>query len=213
MKINNKLQIGTLLVLASVLGFGLLANAQDLSQSFKQQELQNPASVVPQQMININQDGHAIVRGKLVSVTNGILAIKAWGVTITVDVSKANKAGDIVSFAAGDFVGVQGKMDENNLGNIVADTAKDWSATSTQNDINNQDQGLPQGPIHQVPKQNQMRGEPKMNYGSSTVNGVGSKLQNGQNPQPNQQAEQSQQEKTGGFGSKVGSFFKGIFGR
>lgn len=131
----------------TMLSFVMMASAQDAQRSGQLmmggqrpgQQGQKPGQGGQEQgkrqgppiVVTIDANGHALVRGKLVSVSGTSLTVKSWGMQFTVDASKAQITGsvkDISSFVAGDVVGVQGMLDEGGSGTITAENVRDWGA-------------------------------------------------------------------------------------
>jgi hypothetical protein len=140
--------IGALLASAGVLGLGVLAYAQsapgmsgpNASGISGMQEPQGGGNnsgasgrrQAPPIVITVDVNGHALIRGTLVSSAGTTLTVKSWGMQFTVDASNARIVGNATSvslFAAGDIIGVQGVMDENNPGTVTAATVRDWGTT------------------------------------------------------------------------------------
>ena len=86
----------------------------------------------PPIVLTIDANGHALVRGTLVSVAGTVLTIKSWGLQFTVETSNAQIGGtatNISGFVAGDIIGIQGMLDQNNSGAITAATVRDWGTS------------------------------------------------------------------------------------
>lgn len=75
-----------------------------------------------QQLVAIEPNGNAVVRGTLISIVSGSMVIKSWGITFTVDTTKVKNVTtlDITKFTVGDIVGVTGKISDT--GTITAKT-------------------------------------------------------------------------------------------
>ena len=88
----------------------------------------------PKESIAIDGNGHAVIRGKFVSAADKILTIQSWGITFTVDTSKAKLLGPINTLAkmqAGDLIGVQAKTVTSASATITADVIRDWNKPTT----------------------------------------------------------------------------------
>lgn len=127
---KNKFQSSVLIVLVSIFGFAAFANAQEQRQGGPKLQMM--------QMISIEPNGHAVVRGSLVSAAATSITVKAWGVNFTVDTSKAKifrVATTTSPFIAGDFIDVSGRMDAANTGTVIAGNVRDVTAEQRSREL------------------------------------------------------------------------------
>ena len=90
---------------------------------------------VEQKMIlEVNGNGKALLRGTVAAVSSTTLTVKGWGGNWNIVVGSdtqvlPNIAGSIslANFSVGDFVGVQGVVDQNNSWTINAKLVRDWT--------------------------------------------------------------------------------------
>ena len=81
-------------------------------------------------VLEVTPNGKVLMRGTIESVTSNEIKVKSWGGTWTVKVTSATKlmpTTDISHMKAGDFVGVQGSVDQTATLTINADLVRDWS--------------------------------------------------------------------------------------
>ncbi len=85
-------------------------------------------------MINIDQNGNAMLRGEVESVGADFLVIKSWGSNLKVKVLSTthiiSKNGALSDFKVGDIAGVLGSVSEDGSFVIIADTVRAWGQRS-----------------------------------------------------------------------------------
>ncbi len=82
--------------------------------------------------LEINPKGGVTLSGELVSNSNGVLTVKVWGITFTVNTASANSGASATNpstYAVGDIIGVNGKLDATaSVPTIKARTVRDLTA-------------------------------------------------------------------------------------
>lgn len=92
-----------------------------------------PATNAVQPMVlEISPVGNVLIRGTVSSVSANALTIKSWGGDWTINVpasaSVLPQGTALSSFAAGDFVGVQGTVNSSGNWTVDATLVRDWTA-------------------------------------------------------------------------------------
>jgi hypothetical protein len=94
--------------------------------------ISTPAPMV----IEIDEAGHALVRGSVESVSQNTLTITSWGKIWTIHTDAQSKvipsvegaqAGDLSAISTGDFVGAEGMLSTTVDFTIEADLVRDWT--------------------------------------------------------------------------------------
>ncbi len=85
-------------------------------------------------LIDINREGRALLRGKVVSVNGNIVVVSSWGGNWNINVASTSDVmyhfggrGNVDQFKPGDTVGVIGQVDQSNPFTIDARIIRDWS--------------------------------------------------------------------------------------
>ncbi len=95
-----------------------------------------PAASQPQ-VLTVGAAGRVLLRGTISAVSAGSVTVKSWGGDWTVNVPSAAEVlpqGSTVSgFQAGDFVGVQGTIDQGASWTVTASLIRDWTARQALN--------------------------------------------------------------------------------
>ncbi len=93
-------------------------------------------------MINIDPNGHAMLRGEVVSTGADFIVVKSWGTNLKVKVWASthivSKNSSLSDFKAGDIVGVLGNVSEDGSFIINADTVREWGQR-----LDNDKDGIP----------------------------------------------------------------------
>ncbi len=116
-------------VLAAGLAFGLAmaASAQTITPGT------SAGTMSQQETVNIGANGAALVRGTIASISNGVITVTSWGGVWTVDVASGTQiipaaaGNDITKFQTGDFIGVQGNINQTANWTINATVVRDWT--------------------------------------------------------------------------------------
>lgn len=96
------------------------------------------ASTAQQMMLQVGPAGKVLLRGTIDSVSAGSVTVKSWGGDWTVNVpttaSMLPQGTALASFKTGDFVGVQGAIDQTASWTVKATLIRDWTtrAVTTQ---------------------------------------------------------------------------------
>ena len=130
MKLENKkiFVLGALAVIAifSLVGSKIVA-AKDGGQEGQNQSMHN--SQVGPVIINIDPNGNVLLRGKILSVGTDSLSVKSWGnpwaIKVNLDTKIASQTGKLADFKVGDFIGVQGSINEADF-SITAKVLREW---------------------------------------------------------------------------------------
>ncbi|HVO28884.1 MAG TPA: hypothetical protein VMT81_02805 [Candidatus Paceibacterota bacterium] len=114
---------------AAVFATALVAGAQTTATAMAN---------TPQPMVlQVSQTGSVLMRGTVASVGTGSLTVNGWGGVWTVNVPSsaqilpASMGTDVSQFQAGDFVGVQGTVDQTGSWTIDATLVRDWTDHGT----------------------------------------------------------------------------------
>lgn len=84
-------------------------------------------------VLQVGPEGRALLRGTISAVNSGSLVVKSWGGDWTVAVSASTKilpqaaGNDLTKFKVGDFVGVQGTVNQTQAWTIDAKLVRDWT--------------------------------------------------------------------------------------
>ena len=121
------------LIIATTAAFSLAGLASGIAFA-ETTATATPAVTVPTiggpVMINIDQNGHAMLRGQLESIGADFFVVKSWGANLKVKVSSAthivSKNSSLSDFKVGDIVGVLGNVSEDGSFIINADTVREW---------------------------------------------------------------------------------------
>ncbi len=97
-----------------------------------------PTAAATQPMVlNVNRDGRVLLRGMVDAVSSGSVTVKGWGGVWTVNVGSSAKVlpqgAALTSFRTGDFVGVEGTVDQNAAWTVDATLVRDWTARRALN--------------------------------------------------------------------------------
>ncbi len=86
-------------------------------------------------VLEVNKAGNVLIRGTVNSVSANSLTIKSWGGEWTINVPSGAtvlpQGTALSSFAAGDFVGVQGTVNTTANWTVDATLVRDWTARHT----------------------------------------------------------------------------------
>ena len=120
---------------AAVLATALIAAAQTTPSVTA---TVSPAS--SQKMIlEVGPAGKVLLRGTIASVSSGNLTVTGWGGVWTINVGSsaeilpASVANDLTQFKAGDFVGIQGTINQSANWTIDATVVRDWTYRAAVN--------------------------------------------------------------------------------
>ncbi len=95
-----------------------------------------PAASQPQ-VLTVGAAGRVLLRGTISAVSSGSVTVKSWGGDWTVNVPATAEVlpqGSAVSgFQTGDFVGVQGTIDQSASWTVTASLIRDWTARQALN--------------------------------------------------------------------------------
>ncbi len=90
-----------------------------------------PATAQQPQVLTVGAAGKVLLRGTVVSVSAGSVTVKSWGGDWTVNVPTAAevlpKGVAVSSFQTGDYVGVQGSIDQSSSWTVTATLIRDWT--------------------------------------------------------------------------------------
>ncbi|MHB8660404.1 MAG: DUF5666 domain-containing protein [Minisyncoccota bacterium] len=98
-----------------------------------------PAVTAPtnQMVLQVGPKGHILLRGTIDSVSASSITVKSWGGDWTVNVSSSAQVmpqgAALSSFQQGDFVGVQGTVDQSASWTVDATLVRDWTARQALN--------------------------------------------------------------------------------
>ena len=87
-------------------------------------------------IVQINSNGTVLLRGTVNSVSINSLTVKGWGGSWIVNTSSSTQfmpGSNISQFKVGDFVGVQGTVNQNASWMIDATLIRDWTVKQVQN--------------------------------------------------------------------------------
>lgn len=83
-------------------------------------------------VLEVGQGGKVLLRGTVTSVAAGSVTITSWGgvwtVTVPSSATVLPSGTALTSFQQGDFVGVQGLIDQNANWTVTASLIRDWTA-------------------------------------------------------------------------------------
>ncbi len=86
--------------------------------------------------LEINPNGKVNLHGELMSIAGGVLTVKVWGITFTVNTANAKfdgKVKNITEYKVGDMVSIKGTIDSSALTpTINARSVKDMTAQATK---------------------------------------------------------------------------------
>jgi hypothetical protein len=95
-----------------------------------------PAASQPQ-VVDIGAAGKVLLRGTISAVSSGSVTVKSWGgdwtVTVPTTAEVLPQGSAVSSFQAGDFVGVQGVIDQSASWTVTASLIRDWTARQALN--------------------------------------------------------------------------------
>jgi len=98
----------------------------------------------PAMVLNVNANGKVLLRGTIDTVGTNSITVKSWGGSWTVNTASGTQVfpeGSLSQFAAGDFVGVRGTVNQSASLTIDATMVRDWTVRGTiktnQQDIKN----------------------------------------------------------------------------
>lgn len=96
-----------------------------------------PVASAQRMLLQVGPAGKALLRGTIASVSSGSITVKSWGGDWTVNVSSSAhllpQGADLSSFQVGDFVGVQGSVNQDASWTIDATLIRDWTARQALN--------------------------------------------------------------------------------
>ncbi len=123
-------------VVALLAGVSSLAFAENMtgnvSEMMKVKESREMAVRAGTEMVlNINHQGKVLMRGTIESVGTNSIMVKSWGGSWTVNIgtdAKLLPGTDMSQFKAGDFVGVQGSINESLAWTVDATIIRNWTA-------------------------------------------------------------------------------------
>ena len=82
-------------------------------------------------IVQVNQNGRALLRGTIKSVGTNSLVVTSWGGDWTINTSSTTRIlpeSSMSGWKAGDFVGIHGSVRENAVMTIDVTLVRDWSA-------------------------------------------------------------------------------------
>lgn len=117
-----------LVITATAAGIVSLVGAQTSTEtsSSSTSEHGKPAGL----MLQISPAGKVLIRGTINSTNASSLTVKSWGGNWVVNISASTEVmpgGDAANFAKGDFVGVQGSVNQNASWTVDATLVRDWT--------------------------------------------------------------------------------------
>ncbi|MDE1919585.1 MAG: hypothetical protein KGH56_02680 [Patescibacteria group bacterium] len=96
-----------------------------------------PAASAQRMLLQIGPAGKVLLRGTIGSVSSGSITVKSWGGDWTVNVPTSARVlpqgAAITDFKAGDFVGVQGSVNQGASWTVDATLVRDWTARQALN--------------------------------------------------------------------------------
>lgn len=132
----KKYVISTGLVAAALSGTLYLASAYAEDQPGAMVEKKDRSAIMekkfyPQPMIvQIGHEGRTLLRGTVATAGTNSLTVKSWGGDWVVNVSSSTKltsGSDMTQFQTGDFVGVQGSINQSAAWTIDATLVRNWT--------------------------------------------------------------------------------------
>lgn len=117
---------------------GVLGSFAFAGAAFAQTAAPTAAPAVSQpQVLTVSAAGKVLLRGTVSAVSTGSVTVKSWGGDWTVNVPTTADVlpqGSTVSgFQTGDFVGVQGTIDQSGSWTVTASLIRDWTARQALN--------------------------------------------------------------------------------
>jgi hypothetical protein len=86
-------------------------------------------------VLDVGAGGKVLLRGTIDSVSSGSITVKSWGgdwtVTIPSSAALLPQGSSVSSFQTGDFVGVQGSIDQSANWTVDASLVRDWTVRAT----------------------------------------------------------------------------------
>ncbi len=124
---NIAVALGTLGLLAAA----GVAFAQTVSTTTSDNSVAVQSSNEPM-VLDIGSQGHVLLRGTVASVSATSITVNAWGGVWTINVPTSAQVlpaavGGLSGFKQGDFVGVQGTIDQNSNWTVNATLVRDWT--------------------------------------------------------------------------------------
>jgi len=112
----KKIIVSSLIASSLLIGFIALANTDTTTPTTTNTPtvVNTPAVHAEPMMLQIEPKGNALLRGTINSVASNSLVVKSWGGNWTVNFSSSTKLmpNDIAQFKVGDFIGVQGTVNQ-----------------------------------------------------------------------------------------------------
>lgn len=128
---TKKIIVGTgILAVAAFFATTFIASAQTTTS------VNGVANPKPQ-VLNVGKDGNVLLRGTIVSITNGSMTVSSWGGTWTVVIPSSASIYPVgttnyaTEFQVGDFVGIQGSIASNANWTVNAQLVRDWTYRAT----------------------------------------------------------------------------------
>lgn len=88
-------------------------------------------------VLQVGQRGRVLLRGTIDSVSTASITVKSWGGDWTINVSPSTQilpqGASLSSFQQGDFVGVEGTVDQSANFTVDATLVRDWTARQVLN--------------------------------------------------------------------------------
>ncbi len=91
-------------------------------------------------VLQFGSSGNVLMRGTIDAVNTNSLTVKSWGGDWTVNITGSTRLmpqTSMAQFAVGDFVGIQGTVDQNSNWTVDATVVKDWAVRQIQNNTVN----------------------------------------------------------------------------
>lgn len=118
-----------------ILYTGLVASIVGGTTSFVLAQSNFTSYIRPAMVLQIGSNGNTLLRGTIEAVGTENLTVKSWGGNWIINISPSTKfvpSGDITQFKVGDFVGVQGSVNQNALWTIDATLVRNWTVKTTE---------------------------------------------------------------------------------
>ena len=159
----KKIIVSSLIASSLLIGFIALANTDTTTPTTTNTPtvVNTPAVHAEPMMLQIEPKGNALLRGTINSVASNSLVVKSWGGNWTVNFSSSTKLmpNDIAQFKVGDFIGVQGTVNQASSWTIDATLMRD-RVTGDKNSRDNKEDNE-----QNKPKENKDIQGPKNNQG------------------------------------------------
>ncbi|MHB8710582.1 MAG: hypothetical protein ACYC6X_03480 [Minisyncoccota bacterium] len=114
--------------------FGFLAVA---GVAFAQTTTSTTPTPTQPMVLQVGPNGKALLRGTIDSVSAASITVKSWGgdwvVNIPSSAQVLPQGATLASFQTGDFVGVQGTVDQSTSWTVNASLVRDWTARQALN--------------------------------------------------------------------------------